>query len=166
MSFRVFPAGNPSSSMPVFFCFFFSLYSPLPNVRKRMWHVGCGKWSSKGRRSLLLGSIRIVLSCWACTELGIVVCCMLYVQQSDCQLGCGLSTRSSALPLYGMALSLVDEVEVKARAMNGTGCQWALKIFLIESILKALKKWVSIHGRIWKITGDIGKPIELEIKKS
>lgn len=88
-----------------------------------MWHVGCGKWSSKGRHSLLLGSIRIVLSCWACTELGIVVCCMLYAQQSDCQLGCGLSTRSSALPLCGMALSLVDEVEVGARAMNGTGCQ-------------------------------------------
>lgn len=103
--------------------FLFFFYSPLPNVRKRMWHVGCGKWSSKGRHSLLLGSIRIVLSCWACTELGIVVCCMLYVQQSDCQLGCGLSTWSSALPLCGMALSLVDEVEVKARAMNGTGCQ-------------------------------------------
>lgn len=72
-----------------------------------MWHVAC----RVKRQAQLIARFNqnciVVLGLYRTGD-----CCLLYVVwQSDCQLECGLSTRNLALPLCGVALSLVDKRE-------------------------------------------------------
>lgn len=169
MSFRVFPAGNPSSSMPVFFSL-----SLLAIAKCEEEDVACGMWQVEFKRQAQLiarfnQNCIVVLGLYRTGD-----CCLLYVVCTAIWLPTGMRlvyTEPNAASVWnGFVTSGWGR---GGGGGGGEGNEWNWVSMSLADLFN-WKHFKSVEEmsfyltqrRIWKITGDIGKLIELEIEKS